>query len=84
MPRFFFHSHNSGRDVTGSDVANMAEAKVEAVRYLGKLLCDSADDFWVSGDFEMSVTDEAGLILFTMRIVGTEAPAIRAEVPRLT
>lgn len=79
MPRFFFHTNNpdSGHDATGIEFDSVASAKCEAVRYAGRLLCDTADQFWNSADFEMTVTDEKGLILFTMRLVGTEAPALR-------
>ena len=35
------------------------------------------NDCWDYGDFEMTVTGDKGLIFFTMRVVGTEAPAIR-------
>lgn len=54
-------------------------AKCEAVRYAGSLLCDLAENFWDDADFELTVTDEEGLILFTMRVVGTEAPVIRTK-----
>lgn len=45
--------------------------------HTGGLLCDVAEHFWDDADFELTVTDDNGLILFTMRVVGTEAPAIR-------
>jgi carbohydrate-selective porin OprB len=81
VPRYFFYTNNP--DAPGSpegwDFKSVAIAKCEAVRFAGQLLCDSAESFWDGADFEMTVTDEKGLILFTMRLVGTEAPAIRKD-----
>lgn len=81
MPRFFFHTNNpverNVQDDEGMEFASVHEAKCQAVTYAGRLLCDVAEHFWDEGDFELTVTDENGLILFTMRVVGTEAPAIR-------
>jgi D-lyxose ketol-isomerase len=79
VSRFFFHTNNpQAQGVSeGVEFANLAAAKCEAVRYAGQLLCDVAEHFWDEADFELTVTDHQGLILFTMRVVGTEAPAIR-------
>lgn len=81
MPRFFFHTNHptegNVQDDEGMEFPNIHVAKCEAVAYAGRLLCDVAEHFWDTGDFEMTVTDEKGLILFTMRVIGTEAPAIR-------
>lgn len=56
----------------------MAEAKCEAVNFAGRSICDRASDFWDAADFSLTVTNETGLILFTFRCFGIEAPAIRA------
>jgi hypothetical protein len=58
------------------ELPSIAEAKCEAVRYAGRLICDHAGEFWNSSDWNMTVTDECGLTLFTLRLVGTESPAI--------
>ena len=82
MPRYFFHT-NSPEDrgeAAGMEFESLHAAKCEAVRYAGQLLCDAAAHFWDNADFEMTVADEKGLILFTMRVVGTEAPAIRTSL----
>ncbi len=52
-------------------------AKCEAVKYAGQLLSDVAEHFCDTGHFELTVTDDQGLILFTMGVVGIEAPPIR-------
>ena len=81
MPRFYFHSNipaeRGVQDDEGLEFASIHDAKCQAVMYAGQLLKDVAEDFWNDSDFELTVTDENGLILFTMRVVGTEAPAVR-------
>jgi len=81
MARYFFHTNHPSeidvQDDEGLDFPSIHAAKCEAVAYAGRLLADSANTFWDHGDFELMVTDERGLILFTMRVVGIEAPAIR-------
>ena len=44
-------------------------------------MADTAEHFWDDGDFALTVTDDSGLILFAMRVVGIEAPAIRSARP---
>lgn len=81
MPRFYFHTNNPAERSVQDDVAmefsSVHEAKCQAVIYAGQLLHDVAEKFWDDADFELTVTDQKGLILFTMRVVGTEAPALR-------
>ena len=86
MPRFFFHTnHPSERgiqDDEGLVYPSVHAAKCEAVAYAGRLLADSARTFWDDGDFELTVTDERGVILFMMRVIGFEADAARsADTP---
>jgi hypothetical protein len=81
VPRFYFHTnHPSERvaqDDEGFEFASIHEAKCEAVKSAGQLLADAAEHFWDDGDFELTVTDDKGLVLFAMRVVGIEAPAVR-------
>ena len=81
MERYFFHTNNpvegTVQDDQGMDFSSLHAAKCEAVVYAGRLLCDAREHFWDRADFELTVTDAKGLILFTMRVVGIEAPAIR-------
>ena len=82
MPRYFFHTNNPSesnlQDDEGFDFASVHEAKCQAVAYAGRALADSSEKFWDHGDFELTVTDDKGLILLTMRVIATEAPALRA------
>jgi hypothetical protein len=77
MPRFFFQVEGPPDD-WGTELPDLAAAKCEAVRYAGRLICEEAERFWDTADFAMTVTDENGLILFSLTLSGTEAPAIRA------
>src|SRR5687768_3503987 len=65
MARFFFHtnlpSEQNIQDDEGFEFATIHEAKCQAVVYAGSLLRDSAQTFWDSGDFELTVTDDHGL-----------------------
>jgi hypothetical protein len=63
------------------DFPSVHDAKCQAVVYAGQLLADTGEKFWDHADFELTVTDDKGLILFTMRVVGTEAPAVRVSYP---
>ena len=76
MSRFVLHV-DGGPDQP-IDASTVAEAKCQAVRFAGELICDSADRFWDTADFRMTVSDGNGLVLFTLQFVGTEAPAIRS------
>ena len=81
IARFFFHTnHPSERGVQDDEgyvFASVHAAKCEAVAYAGRLLAESAQHFWDSGDFELTVTNERGVILFMMRVVGFEADAAK-------
>jgi hypothetical protein len=81
VARYFFHTNHPAerilQDDEGMVFSNVQKAKAEAVVYAGRLLSDAAEHFWNNADFELIVTDAKGLILFTLRVVGTEAPAVR-------
>ena len=80
MPRFYFHTNDPAegtvQDDEGMDFSSVQTAKCEAVAYAGRLLCDVAPCFWDDADFELTATDDQGLIVFTLRVVGTQAPAV--------
>jgi hypothetical protein len=76
VPRYFFNVDET-LDQEGQEIATLAAAKCQAVTFAGRTICDIAGEFWDAGDFSLTVTNDDGLILFTLRCVGTEAPAIR-------
>ncbi len=77
MARFFFHLDHA-QDGEGRELETIADAKCEAVRYACNFVCAAADRFWDTGEFNLRATDDKGLVLFTLVLSGTEAPAIAA------
>lgn len=82
MPIFHFNVHGDQSQAEGVDLASVADAKNTAIRYVARLLTDHAPAFWQSGHIGLSVSDDTGLMLFSIEIVGTDAPAIRVELPQ--
>ena len=51
-----------------ADLQGAQEARVEAARRIGALLDEHAHQIWVDEDWRLDVTDETGLILFTIQV----------------
>ena len=70
MPRYFFHSEDGQlfHDNEGTQLADAAAARVEAVRFAGALLMDRPQALWESTRWRMLVTDERRTILFTIEV----------------
>lgn len=79
MPRFHFHVEGDSEH-TGIDLPSVIEAKCEAARFAGQLLCEAASKFWAAAEFHLRVSDERDLTLFTLSITSTDAPAIPVAV----
>ena len=77
MPRYFFHVEDgtSRSDEESTELENIVQAKCEAVKLAGRLICDEASEFWDRSQWKMTVTDDTGLILCILEVLGTEAPA---------
>jgi hypothetical protein len=58
-----------------ADLQGPQEARVEAARRIGSLLHDHAHQLWVDEDWRMDVTDETGLILFTIQVSAMDSAA---------
>ena len=83
MSKFFFNiedGSSSLRDDVGTEYPNVAAAQCDAVKYAGAMLCDHSTKFWKSGDWSMTVSNEAGLPLFSLQFVGTVSPSLRAVI----
>ena len=74
---FFFNQLNgeSRPDDQGTDFATINEARLEAVRYAGEVMRDHPTLVWEGEDFRIQVTDDTKLLLFTVIVVGVDAPA---------
>jgi|KBSSwiS6_1023812.scaffolds.fasta_scaffold13641_4 hypothetical protein len=80
MARFAFNMAN--KPTVEMDLPNVAEAKCEAARYLGRMVCEEAAQFWESGELSLIVCDDKGLVLFTLDMIARDAPALRIEIPQ--
>jgi hypothetical protein len=80
MPRYHFHTDDRA-DVDGTEMESLAHAKCQAVKAAGQTICDHADAFWDKGEWKMTVTDETGLTMFNLLMIGTEAAACRTMRP---
>ena len=77
MPRYFFHTADGARtrDTEGSELENHHVARVEAIVYAGARLKEDPDLLWDGRDFRVEVTDQAGMLLFTVITLAVDAPA---------
>ena len=63
MPRYFFHTADGGvqRDVEGTELAGVEEAKVAAIRFAGEVLSSEPNSLSDRGEFQVRVLDENGV-----------------------
>jgi hypothetical protein len=74
MRKFYFHLDDE-RDEHGLELADLAAAKCEALEFAARHICDAANAFWQREEWTLSVTDEKGLILVQLHILGTQSAA---------
>ena len=77
MARFHIELRTHSRvwetqDVESEDHTGL---RVELARFVGKMLREHAEKIWEDQDWRVDVTDEAGLILFVMRISASNTAA---------
>ena len=58
------------------DLPDLSAARKEAVRLLGAMLTHEHEDFWATRDLQVLVKDESGLLLFELRVIAVDAPAV--------
>lgn len=78
MERFFFRVEDgeSGRDGEGTLLESPEAARSSAVHLLGEVLREHGDRFWAKPDITVTVTDSAGLILWSIAAIGTTSAAV--------
>lgn len=83
MPRYHFNVRDgvSAPDPEGTELSGLAEAERCAVKLSGDLLSDDPDRFWTGEEWHMDVTDDRGLILFSLTFIANRAPS---TMPGLT
>ena len=68
MPRYFFNikKDNLPPDGVGVELPGLDAACLEAVRVMGEDLKGHPDEFWDDEEWQIAVSDERGLVLFTV------------------
>ena len=76
MPRYHFHSADGSRDpdLEGTELENDQAAQQAAVAYAGAMLKDDPMLLWEKGSWRVEVTDEEGVLLFTVVTLAMDAP----------
>ena len=80
MPRYFFHTETDTRftDAEGTECLDHVAARREAIRTCGDIMHDCAESFWGSRPWRVTVTDDAGLVLWEIHTDGVASPATSA------
>jgi len=80
MPRYVFNVHDGQghREGEAMTLPDLPAARLEALRFSGEVLRTSEPSLWEGEDWRLEVTDQMGLILFTLYVMAVEAPAVRA------
>jgi hypothetical protein len=77
MPIYHFDvsdpTHDNERTVV--EFKDLAEAKCEALKLAGSNISAASGTFWDKPEWMLKATDEAGLTLFQLQVLGAEGPA---------
>jgi hypothetical protein len=79
MPVYHFNI-SDGRpepDLRGTELPDLQVARREAIRLLGEVLRDKADEFWADGRLTLTITDDEGLTLVALETFSVESPTVR-------
>lgn len=82
MPRYHFHVLDDGfaHDEEGTDLPSALHARLAATRLAGELVSERPQLVLDTGLLRVEVTDNAGLILFSVLVLANDAPALRGLV----
>jgi hypothetical protein len=71
VPRYFFHIEDGENfvDLYGTELPDLATARMEAVRFASSSLRDSADQLLSSFEWKMRVADGKDLTLFKLNFI---------------
>ena len=74
MQRYHFKTDEQS-DVEGVRLADLAAVKCEAGKVAGTIMCAAADEVWPRREWSVTVTDDSGVKVLELSIVGTEKRA---------
>ena len=82
MPRYFFNmlAGEATSDDEGAELADIEAARIEAMCFTGQMLRDDPRSFWQHPEWQLTVTDETGLSLFSIHVLAVDAPVLQAEI----
>jgi hypothetical protein len=63
-------------DNEGAEVATIDQARILAAQAVAEVIRDRPDIVWAGEEVRMEVTDERQMVLFTIMVVGVDAPAV--------
>lgn len=77
MARYFFNTEGSLRQVDddGTELSDHSAARKHAIVFAGQVMHGEPSVLWDGNDFNVQVTDDAGLLLFTLTAYVTNSPA---------
>ena len=79
MPRYHFNRADGGfvPDPEGTELPNLDAARTAAVIHAAETIRDRPNFVWDGRDFRVEVTDEGGMLLCTVVVLGVDAMAAR-------
>lgn len=66
-------------DVAGVELPTLGDARMVAAQHAGELLRDRPGCVWGGEELRVEVTDADQLVLFTVIVIGVDAPATRGK-----
>lgn len=87
MPRYHFHIDNGQfvPDPHGTELPDLAAARIEAVRAAGEMINDAGVSFWEhKAPWNMHVTDAAHRLLFTLQFGAKVSSGTALYIPEHT
>jgi hypothetical protein len=83
MPKFRINIRTASHiaDTLEVEKESHTELRIELARFVGELLRDHAELIWTDEDWQIDVSDEAGLILYVMHIAAMRSPATLSDQP---
>ena len=81
MSLYYFHLEHAHprRDEQGVDLPDLEAAKCHAIQVIAEELCANPKGYWEADSYQVTVTDEAGLTLFSVAMMSIMAPAMASR-----
>lgn len=83
MYRYFFHTQDGvyAPDEIGTELASLDEARAAAVQHLCDMVRGTPKTLDHTGEIRVTAADAEGLVLFTLSLSYTPAPAVGRRAP---